>query len=140
MRSLLPLIIAASRHAETEGAGDLEGVMATMEGEPIYDFYPVGRRFKGMANTRRYYEHFIASVMPKIVGFIQHTEWIGEDGVIQEYTITMKHDGEDQPTAHRIISALTFGKERLSGERMYSDDKLFKAMLGPLWHELKHIP
>jgi hypothetical protein len=140
MRSLLPLIVAATRHAELEGVGDLEGLMATMEGEPIYDFYPLGKRFQGMANTRRYYAHFIANMLPMIVGFTQHTEWIGEGGVIQEYTIRVQHPGEDTPTAHRIVSALTFGAERLSGERMYSDNKLFKAMAGPLWDELTPIP
>jgi hypothetical protein len=140
MRSLLPFIISASRHAESETAGDLDGVLATMEGEPIYDFYPCGRRFCGMAETRRYYEHFIANVRPRIIDAEQHCEWIGEDGVIQEYTVLLQHAGEDSPTSHRIISVLTFGQEGLSGERMYSDDKFFKTLIGPLWDKLTPIP
>lgn len=138
-KSLLQLVAAAAQHAETETRGDLDGILATMEGEPVYDFYPIGRRMSGMDRTRRYYEHFVANVMQLIVGFEQHSEWIGDVGVVQEYTITLHHPGTDAPTSHRIIAILTFGKERLSGERMYSDEMLFRTLLGPLWNELTDI-
>lgn len=138
-KSLLQLVTAAARHAETETLGDLEGILATIEGEPVYDFYPIARRMSGMDRTRRYYEHFIANVMPLIVGFEQHSEWIGEVGVVQEYTIKLHQPGASALTSHRIIAILTFGEERLSGERMYSDEVLFRTLLGPLWHELTDI-
>lgn len=34
---------------------------------------------------------------------------------------------------------LTFGKEGITGERMFSDDKLFKTMLGPQWDTVEPI-
>ncbi|MBK6289708.1 MAG: nuclear transport factor 2 family protein [Pseudomonadales bacterium] len=139
-KSLLQLVMAAARHVATETNGDLEGILATLEGEPVYDFYPVGRRLSGMNNTRRYYEHFVANAMPRIVDVEQHGEWIGDVGVVQEFTLSLEHPHAGETTSHRIIAILTFGEERLSGERMYSDEVLFRALLGPLWDELDEIP
>lgn len=139
-KSLLQLVMAAAQHVATETDGDLEGILATLEGEPVYDFYPVGRRLSGMKNTRRYYEHFVASAMPRIVDVEQHGEWIGEVGVVQEFSLSLSHPGASETTSHRIIAILTFGEERLSGERMYSDELLFRTLLGPLWDELGEIP
>ena len=112
----------------------------TMEGEPIYDIYPIGKRFQGWEKTKLYYRHFFAVVQPAIQNFTPVSQAIGEKGVVEEYDIVVLHPGESTTTTHRIIAILTFGEERLSGERMYSDDKLFKLMFGPLWDSLEPIP
>lgn len=139
MKSLTQLIAAAHEHARTEGEGDLEGVMATMEGEPVYEYFPIGRRFRGMANTRRYYEHFVADFRHRILGHTLHSESMGPDGVVQEYTINLTLPGKARPSSHRIMAILTFGERGITGERMYADDLLFRAMLGPLWDEMEPI-
>lgn len=139
MASMVQLVAAAHEHSRTESIGDLEGIMATMEGEPVYEFYPVGLCFRGMANTRRYYEHFVSAVRARIVGSTLHSEAIGEAGVVQEYTVSLTHPGDAQPTSHRIIAILTFGEQGLSGERMYSDERLFRTLLGPVWEELEPV-
>ena len=138
--SLTKLISVAVAHAELESGTDLEALMGTMEGEPIYDLYPIGNRFQVWENTKRYYRHFFDVVQPAIQGFTPVSQSIGEKGVVEEYDIVVRHPGENATTTHRIIAMLTFGEERLSGERMYSDDKLFKLMFGPLWNELTPIP
>ncbi|WP_380872832.1 hypothetical protein ACFB49_37360 [Sphingomonas sp. DBB INV C78] len=138
-RSILSLIVTAHRHAEAEGSGDMDAILATLEGEPVYDFYPVSRRFTGMDRTRRYYRHFIDTVMPLIAGFDLRDEWVGDAGVIQEYDVTLK--AADGPaTRHRILGILTFGEERLSGERLYADEAFFRILIGPIWDELEPIP
>ena len=139
MKSLVQLIAAAHEHAKTEGEGDLEGVMATMEDEPVYEYYPIGLRFRGMANTRRYYEHFVADFRPRILDHVLHSESVGPDGVVQEYTINLTLPGESEPSSHRIMAILTFGEYGITGERMYADEALFRAMLGPLWDEMESI-
>jgi len=139
-QSLKALAEVARRHAEVEGAGDLDAILATMEGEPVYDFHPVGRRFTGMARTRRYYAYFIEHVRPRIAGFEQHSEWLGPDGLVQEYSVSiMPEDMAGTPVTHRVLGILTFGSERLSGERLYSDDAFFRFLIGPLWDELEPI-
>ena len=140
MRSLIQLIAVAHAHAKTESEGDLEGIMATMEGEPVYEYFPVGRRFRGLENTRRYYRHFIDDFQGRIRGYVLHSESLGNEGVVQEYTITLTLPGETEASSHRIMAILTFGEHGISGERMYADETLFRAMLGPLWNDLEEIP
>lgn len=131
------LVAVAADHARLESTQDLEGLMGTMEGEPVYEFHPLGKCFKGMANTRRYYEHFMANVQQRILGAEMISESIGSSGVVEEYNVTVQHDGDAGPTVHRIMAILTFGEQALSGERMYSDEKFFRFLVGPLWNELE---
>ncbi|WP_176593636.1 hypothetical protein [Sphingobium sp. EM0848] len=138
-RSLINLISVAHRHALTEGAQDVDAIMATMEGEPVYELYPVGKRFSGMANTRRYYEHFVAHVQQRMRGAAPVSQSFGPDGVVEEYTISILLDGATEPSMHRIMAILTFGEEGLSGERIYSDEAFLRTLLGPLWAELEPI-
>lgn len=140
MKSILHLSSVAHRHADTEADGNLDGILATLEGEPVYEFYPLGRRFRGMANTRRYYEHFISTVRPRVIGAVLHNEAIGPGGVVQEYTVTARSDEDQPPSAHRVMAILTFGSERLSGDRMFSDERFFRLLIGPLWEELEIVP
>ena len=43
------------KHATLEAAGDLEGTMATLVDEPVYEFWPIGRRMVGQEQVRRWY-------------------------------------------------------------------------------------
>ena len=133
------LVAVAADHARLEATQDFEGLMGTMEGEPVYEFHPLGKYFKGMDNTRRYYEHFMAHVQQRIHGSQMISEAIGASGVVQEYDVTVQHDGDAEPTVHRIMAILTFGDQALSGERMYSDEKFFRFLTGPLWNELEPL-
>ncbi|SNS61170.1 hypothetical protein SAMN06295912_11070 [Sphingomonas laterariae] len=138
-RSITALIVAAHNHASAEALGDIDAILATMEGEPVYDFYPVGRRFSGMDRTRRYYRHFVDNVMPRIAGYQLHQEWLGEGGVVQEYSVDVRDESGDGLTRHRILGILTFGEALLSGERLYADEAFFRILIGPIWDELEPI-
>lgn len=138
-RSLINLIAVAHRHAVTEGGQDVDAIMATMEGEPVYELYPVGKRFAGMANTRRYYEHFVSHVQPRMRGASAVSQSVGPDGLVEEYTISAVLDGAAAPSTHRVMAILTFGEQGLSGERIYSDEAFLRTLVGPLWDELETI-
>lgn len=138
--SLPSLLAVAHRHAETEGGQDLEAILATMEGEPVYEFHPLGKRFTGMDNTRRFYRHFIDSVQPRMIGSWLVSEATGPYGVTQEYDIELTLLGESAPSRHRIMAILVFGEAALSGERMYAGEPLFRTLAGPLWDALEPIP
>lgn len=135
---LKALVDVAKRHADAEDKGDLDAILATMEDNPVYDLYPIGRTFSGMEMTRRYYEHFVSTARHQIAGFELHSEWVGDAGVAQEYTVLLKNPN-GAPTSHRIFAILTFGKTKLSGERMYADETLLRCLVGPLWDELEPI-
>ena len=130
------LVAAALRHAEAEGKFDLPGTLETLEGEPVYELFPVGLKMVGMDKARRYYEHYFAEVAPRIASWALVSEWINETGVLQEYTLIYRHE-PGRETAYRILGILTFGDTLLSGERIYADEALLRAMFAPLWDELE---
>ena len=132
------LVKNALRHAEAEAAMDMAGTMATLEDDPVYDLMPIGLRMRGYDRARRYYEHYFANVAPRIVGFSLVAEWIGKDGVNQEYDVVFRHDDGREKT-YRILGILTFGKTRMSGERIYADPEMLRIMFAPVWDELEPI-
>jgi hypothetical protein len=134
-RDLDEMLAVALAHSAAEAAGDLEQTMATLDDDPVYELLPRGVVLRGRDLARRYYEHFFANVMPRVTGFDLRSEWISDDGVLQEYTLFV--DGLGAPgTGHSIIGILTFGKNgKLSGERLYTSDTLLEFMFGPVLDE-----
>ncbi len=132
------LVKNALRHSQAEGANDMAGTMATLESEPVYDLYPVGLRMVGGDRTRRYYEHFFAEVSPRIAHYSMVSEWIGKDGVNQEYDVTYRYD-DGRLKVFRILGILTFGERLMTGERLYADEELLRIMFAPVWDELEPI-
>ena len=61
-------------------------------------------------------------------------EW-GGDNLID---VVYRH-GDGVTRTHRILGVLTFGRDRLSGERIYTDETMLRAMFGPLWDQLEPI-
>ena len=129
------MVAVALAHAAAEAAGDLDETMATLDDDPVYELLPRGVVLRGRDVARRYYEHFFANVMPRVTGFDLRSEWVTDEGVLQEYTLYV--DGLGDPgTGHSIIGILTFGTGgKLSGERLYASDALFEFMFGPVLAE-----
>ncbi len=129
-------IALAHRHAQAESDADVEATLATMEADPAYYFYPAGRKFTGMANTRRFYEGFVEHFKPRIRDVVFHGEAVSEAGAFQEYTIALECD-DGVVRQYRILGILVFGDNAIAGERMYADDALFRLLAGPMWEELE---
>jgi hypothetical protein len=126
------LIAVARAHAAAEARDDLAATLATLEADPLYELQPVGRVLRGMAAARRYYEHFFARFRPSVVGFALRSEWVTEEGLGQEYGITLRApDGGLE--RHAVIGILTFGARALSGERVYASERLLRLMFGPAY-------
>lgn len=132
------LLAIARRHAQLEGDGDLEGVLATLDPDPVYRFYPLGRGFSGTTNARRFYEIFFAEVRPRVLGYSVLGEWLGDTGLAQEYAITARASDE-RPATYRVLSILTFGERGLSGECLYASDAFFRLLAGSMWSELQPL-
>jgi|ERR1041385_3395200 len=133
------MVELARRHAALEGDPDLsrgvdaaiDAVMATLDDDPLYELLPAGVTFRGRDAARRYYEHFFSTFRPSIAGGRFIAEYVGGDGLVLEYTIAVRNG--DGVTEHRIISVLTFGDDRLSGERVYGSNEFLSVLFGPLW-------
>jgi hypothetical protein len=126
------LIGLARAHAAAEARGDLAATLATLEPEPVYELFPVGRAFRGMAATRAYYDHFFAAFLPQVAGHRLLSEWVSDEGVGQEYEIELRLAGGGTER-HRVIGVLTFGREALAGERVWASDRLLRRMFGPVY-------
>src|SRR6185369_9599962 len=136
--SLADLIKVGHAHNVAEESNDLAGTLATLEAEPAYEAYPNALKFEGMAATRTYYEHFFNNVAPRIERFEMRTEWTGKDGVCQEYDVWYQHD-DGVTRSHRVLGILLFGKTKLTGERIYSDERFLKVLFGPVWDQMRPI-
>ena len=132
MKTHAELVAIAKAHAEAEGRNDLATTLATLEPEPLYEVQPVGRAMRGMAAARCYYEHFFAHFRPLVRGFELRSEWVNDEGVGQEYLITVRTPSGGS-ARHPVIGILTFGREALSGERVYASEELLRTMFGPAW-------
>jgi hypothetical protein len=126
------LVAIAGAHAESETGDDVDLTLSTLERDPVYELQPVGRVMRGMPAARRYYEHFFAHFRPLVRGFTLRGEWVTDEGVGQEYVITLATPdrGEER---HHVIGILTFGREALSGERVYASERLLRLMFGPAY-------
>jgi ketosteroid isomerase-like protein len=133
------LIAHAQAHAAAETTGDLATVLATLEDDPLYELQPVGLIFRGMDATKRYYDHFFSAFQPLAAGFALRGESVSEEGVVQEYTIWTSTGPAGALERHEVVGILTFGENRLSGERVYGSERILRLMFGPLYDECTPI-
>ena len=132
MKTREELVAIALAHARSESGDDIELTLSTLEPDPVYELQPVGRVLRGMPAARRYYEHFFAHFRPRVRGVELRGEWVTDEGVGQEYVIRLAtvEGGEER---HAVIGILTFGREALSGERVYASERLLRLMFGPAY-------
>jgi hypothetical protein len=128
------LVKVALLHAQAEADGDMETTMATLEDDCVYEFQPSRRVFRGADMARRYYEYFFNNTNMTIDSYDMRNEWITDDGVGQEYVIEVTLADGTQRTFN-IVGILTFGKEKLSGERLYASDEFLDLLVGPIYAE-----
>ena len=127
------------KHARLEAENDLEGVMATLVEEPVFEFWPIGRRARGRAQVRRYYEHLLNEFVPKQVGYTLGEEWVSEKSLSQEYAMQVRRDDGEIATYHVIGILWSHQGELMGGERIWGSDECLRAMVGPLMDELEVI-
>jgi hypothetical protein len=120
----------ARRHAEAERNGDMAATLATLEPDPLYELFPIGRAFRGMSAAQVYYEHFFTSFRSMARGSELHSEWANERGVAQEYTLRVRPPGGGDER-HRVVAIFTFGATALAGERVYGSERLLRLLFGP---------
>lgn len=117
-----------TRHARLEAEGDLEGTMATLVEEPVYEFWPMGRVMRGREDVQRYYEHLLGEFVPRTRGYTLLTEWVNETSVAQEYEIVLDVDGATE--SHHVIGILYGQGPLLTGERVYASERCVRLMAG----------
>jgi len=127
------LVAIAREHSAAEGVGDLETVLGTLEDDPVYELQPVGLEFRGMDAVRAYYDYFFSTFSTFVAGATLRGESVAADGVVEEYTIWTKAGPGNALERHEVVGILTFGDDRLSGERVYGSERLLRLMFGPVY-------
>lgn len=117
-----------TKHADLEADCDIEGTMATVVENPVYEFHPAGVRLEGRDQVRRYYEHLLTRFVPRTRGVALIEEWVSAGSIAQEYAITLEAEGELE--THRVIGILFAEGELLGGERIHSSERCARLMLG----------
>jgi hypothetical protein len=113
--------------------------MATLVADPVYEFWPIGRRARGGDLIRRYYAHLMQDFMPRLRGHTLIEEWVSARSLAQEYVVEL--DGPEGPERHHVIGVLWVAGEGplMGGERVWGSERCLRAMLGPVWDELEPI-
>jgi hypothetical protein len=123
-----------ARHATLEAKRDLEGVMATLVEDPVYEFLPVGLGMRGGSRVRRYYENLFSTFIPATRDYRLVDEWVNERSLAQEYEIELEFSGRRE--MHRVVGILYASGELLDGERVYASERCIRLMTGGLYDEL----
>ena len=53
------MLALGTQHAQLEAERDIQGVMATLVENSVYEFWPIGMRVQARIAVRRNYEHLI---------------------------------------------------------------------------------
>ena len=135
--SVEKMVELGSRHAELEGRGDLEPLLATVHPEPVYEFHPVHKQMTGFDKVRRYYEQFIVHFLPLRSSVELLGQWASESELVQEYRVALELDSGTE--SYNVVAILWEKDGLLGGERVYADEQFLRRMLGDLFGELEEI-
>lgn len=124
-------------HADLETKHDLEGVLATLVEDPVYEIYPAHLKLQGKENVRAFYREHFDSFFPLIASFQLINEWWTPESACMEYDLFLKEPYATKP--YRILVVLTAKNNLLLGERFYVSEELAQIMSGTafsLWKKL----
>jgi hypothetical protein len=124
------------KHADLESKHDIEGVLATLVENPVYEIYPSRLKLEGKESVRAFYREHFVSFFPLIASFKLVNEWWNPESACMEYDLLLKAPYDKKP--YRILVVLTAKNNLLLGERFYIDEELAKLMSGSafsLWNK-----
>lgn len=116
------------RHASFEDKHDLEGTLATLVENPVYEIYPARLKLQGKKNVSAFYGEHFDSFFPLIASFQLINEWWAPESACMEYDLFLKTPYAQKP--YRILVILTAKNNLLLGERFYISEELAQIMSG----------
>ncbi len=116
------------RHSIAEDRRDIDGLIATLAPDCVYEIVPTGQRWEGHAGARSFYEELFAAFPDN--AFSLSDIVIGPQGVMEVATLTGTNSGPwagtpatGLPVALQVIILFPWdpATERFSGERVWFD-------------------
>lgn len=123
-------------HSKAEDARDLDGLIATLTEDCVYEIIPTGQRWEGHAGAREFYTSFL-SAYPD-VHFDLTDIVIGPQGVFEAAVMTGTHEGlwaGLEPTGNKIKAPIVIHfpwdpeARKFSGEKIYLDQASMASQL-----------
>ena len=124
------------KHSKAEDARDLDGLIATLAADCVYEIIPTGQRWEGHEGAREFYTTFLTAI-PN-VRFDLKDIVIGPQGVIEVTQMTGTHRGVWaglEPTRKKvsvpIVIHFPWNAEvsKFAGEKIYFDTAEFSKQL-----------
>lgn len=116
------------KHADLESKHDLEGVLATLVENPVYEKFPSRLKLEGKGNVRAFYREHFDFFFSLIASFKLINEWWTPESACMEYDLFLKAPYAENP--YRILVILTAKDNLLLGERFYISEELAQIMSG----------
>lgn len=123
-------------HSKAEDARDLDGLIATLAEDCVYEIIPTGQRWEGHDGAREFYTTFLTA-FPN-VRFDLRDIVIGPQGVIEVTQMSGTHRGVwagMEPTRKKISVPIVIHfpwnvePKKFSGEKIYFDTAEFTKQL-----------
>ena len=143
---LLKLFFA---HAAAEKTLNVDGIMATLCEDPVYEIFPAGLRLQGKPAVREFYEKILPAFtveVPPASGFFGKLSdspveilWIGEESIVsRDDFMLVGKDGTARDFRHLTVVSLS--GDLLLGEMMFSTAACAEVMLEALGEEFLTRP
>ena len=116
------------RHSIAEDRRDIDGLIATLAPDCVYEFVGTGLRWEGHAGARRFYEELFAAFPDNRFGLADIV--IGPQGVFESVVLEATHLGPFaglEPSGRRVRLELAIlfpwdpATERFTGEQIFLD-------------------
>jgi steroid delta-isomerase-like uncharacterized protein len=127
------------KHVLAENRRSIEGLLATLCAEPVYEVMATGEKFQGREGVTRFYTGLFEGVPD--ANFDLKDVFIGENGVVEESVLTGAQTGAlfgIPPTGKSLRLPLTIvfpmRDGEILGERLYFDWGALQRQLG-LWRD-----
>lgn len=113
------------RHSIAEDRRDLDGLIATLTPDCVYEIAPTGQRWEGHDGARRFYTELLGAFPD--VHFDLTDIVIGPQGVIEVATMTGTHEGEwagVPPSGERVELTVVIHFPWDPAERLFAGEKI----------------
>ena len=116
------------RHSIAEDRRDIDGLIATLVTDCLYEIVPTGQRWEGHAGARHFYEELFAAFPDNRFELTEIV--VGPQGVFEVATLTGTNDGpwagappSGLPVSLQVLILFPWDPvtERFSGERIWFD-------------------
>lgn len=123
------------RHLAAENAQDMEGTLATLHRDCLFEDLPLNKTFRGIDGARSYYQELWKAFDVTVKSRQRH--WSTEGNLIAETTFVGPHRDEflGIPASGRsielpLVVIVTFRDGLMLGERFYYDLSLLFRQIG----------